>query len=161
MKLLIIFSIISSLALSINTQFVDLCIWQQQRDQMIKSFTPTGQAIVGQLLKDLQVILGAAVQPLYNQIKKENQALVTQLETTDGAQFTAFYNMLGYGNLNCGTCLWAICVSPLNFHLSLIFKKKLSNFFFHRSSLHHWHTIVLQIQATKSASCCYIVTSGS
>ena len=125
MKLLIIFSIISSLALSINTQFVDLCIWQQQRDQMIKSFTPTGQAIVGQLLKDLQVILGAAVQPLYNQIKKENQALVTQLETTDGAQFTAFYNMLGYGNLNCGTGQLADLCKPSQLSFIFNFQEKI------------------------------------
>ena len=103
MKLFLIASIIASFALSLNAQFVDLCIWQQQRDQLIKTFTPAGQAIVGQLLKDLQVILGAAVQPLYNQVYKENQAIIAKLQTTDNVQLTAFGKMLGYGNLNCGT----------------------------------------------------------
>jgi hypothetical protein len=127
MKVLLLATIISSLALSLNAQFIDLCIWQTQRDQMIKSFTPAGQTIVTQLLKDLQVVLGAAVQPIYNQIKKDNQALITQLETTDNPTFVQFWTMLGYGNLNCGTGQLADLCQVYSTGTNLYYKFKPAN----------------------------------
>ena len=81
-----------------NAQFLDLCVWQKSRDSVIAKFTPTGQATAIQIMKDLQYVVGAAIQPLYNQIRAENPTLITQLETTDNLNFQAFYNFLGYGN---------------------------------------------------------------
>lgn len=80
----------------------DLCEWQTKRDNLIKKLTPPGQNVTKQILKDLQYITGAAMQPIYEQIKEEYKMLVNKLIENDKQAFDFLLNLLGYGNPNCG-----------------------------------------------------------
>lgn len=80
----------------------DLCEWQTKRDNLINKLTPAGQNVTHQILKDLQLITGAGLQPIYEQVKNENKRIINKLIETDKESFDLFLNLLGYGNPNCG-----------------------------------------------------------
>lgn len=99
LKILLLISII---ALSLNQVKSDLCEWQTKRDDLIAQLTPAGQNVTKQILKDLQYITGAAVQPIYEQVKEEKKSIIDQLMQTDKVSFEYMLNFIGYDNPSCG-----------------------------------------------------------
>jgi len=127
MKFLILFSIVSSLIVSLNAQFPDLCAWQRSRDDVISKLTPQGQVTMAQILRDLQTAVGVAVQPIYQQVRAQYPNLISQLEQSDNQNFQTFLNFLGYGNPNCGSGPLADLCQVTNSGTTLFNNFKLEN----------------------------------
>lgn len=104
MKLLLIFFIVglSSYAVSSESS-AEVCAWQTKRDSLIKTLTPSGQKTATTILKDLQYIAGAGVQPLYEYVSKKFNSSVVQLtQSADAPKFFKLANLYGVGNLSLG-----------------------------------------------------------
>ena len=112
MNFFIIVSIISTLALSANAQFPDVCSWQKNTASVVQKLTPSGQSAVNTILKDLQFTMGAAIQPVYQNVRTQYPFLIAQLEATDNQNFQTVLAAIGYNNPNCGAgnlvdlCQW-------------------------------------------------------
>ena len=70
---------------------------------MIKTLTPSGQKTVATILKDLQYISGAALQPVYEYVGKKFLPAIIQLsQSSDAPKFFKLVALYGVGNLSIG-----------------------------------------------------------
>lgn len=105
MRLFLTFFLIclASYAYSLET-VEEVCQWGAKRTELIKQLTPYGQTVVTRILKDLQYISGAAIQPVFEFVKKQNNETVNRLlNSTDAGKFGTLLNYYGVGNYTSGS----------------------------------------------------------
>lgn len=99
MKLLLI---ISTLALSAYitgaSTSSDACAWSALASAAIGKLTPAGQQTVLKELKDIQLYMGAALQPVYEYLGGVYKNEIAAVNATDSAQLANLGAFLGYGN---------------------------------------------------------------
>lgn len=101
MKFILIVSVIISVAYGQSTS--EICGWQSSRDNLIKSLTSAGQKAANQILLDLQLITGAAIQPLCNYVYVEHKMEIDSiLNSTDSSRLIKLGSLFGCGNISSG-----------------------------------------------------------
>ena len=121
MKFLIILSLLSMSAY-ISAEFSsEACQWQTARNDLVEKLTPAGQEAAIELAKGLQVISGAAIQPVYliktnsiwfiflhfpkvfeYLIEKHGQELDAINGSSDASKLKQLADLLGVGNYGMG-----------------------------------------------------------
>ena len=115
MKGLLIFFILN---LSLKLVLADPCSWQKKFKSEIKKLTPHGQKAANKIVYDLYYILGAAVQPLFDQIMNDYSETINNISNSvDHETLIALRDNLGIGNSTVVTLYFInYCKSYLQTH---------------------------------------------